>query len=119
MAKKKGLPWSVSKGFDGACPIGSFVPLNDIKNIEELKIELYVNGELRQDGNTKQMIFSLGKLLEYISSIFTLEPGDIVLTGTPSGIGPIIKGDEIRGMIENIGEINFKVGNKIIHYKGG
>ncbi len=108
-AKKKGLPWSVSKGFDGACPIGSFVPLKDLNNIDELKIELYVNNKLRQAGNTNQMIFSPGKLVEYISSIFTLEPGDIVLTGTPSGVGPIIKGDEIRGTIENLGEIVFKV----------
>ena len=109
MAKKKGLPWSVSKGFDGACPIGSFVSLKDIKNIEKLKIELYINNELRQAGNTNQMIFSLGKLIEYISSIFTLEPGDIVLTGTPSGVGPIQSEDEVRGVIENIGEIVFKV----------
>ena len=109
VAKKKGLPWSVSKGFDGACPIGAFVPLKDIKNIDELKIELYVNSKLRQSGNTNQMIFSPGKLIEYISSIFTLEPGDIILTGTPSGVGPIQSGDDVRGVIENIGEIAFKV----------
>ena len=109
VAKKKGLPWCVSKGFDGACPIGSFIPLKDIKNIDELKIELYVNSKLRQSGNTNQMIFSPGKLIEYISSIFTLELGDIILTGTPSGVGPIQSGDEILGAIENIGEIAFKV----------
>ena len=109
VAKKKGLPWSVSKGFDGACPIGAFVPLHGVNNIEELKIKLYVNGEIRQEGNTNQMIFSLGDLFEYISSIFTLEPGDIILTGTPSGVGPLKKGDKIRGKIDNIGEIKFKV----------
>ncbi len=109
VAKKRGLPWSVSKGFDGACPIGSFVSLEIIENIEKLKIELYVNGKLRQSGNTNQMIFSPGKLLEYISSIFTLEPGDIILTGTPSGVGPIQSGDEVCGEIENIGQINFIV----------
>ena len=109
IAKKKGLPWSVSKGFDGACPIGSFVSLDLVNNIEELKIELYVNDELRQEGNTNQMIFSPGILLEYISSIFTLEAGDIILTGTPSGVGAIQTGDEIRGVIENLGEIFFTV----------
>lgn len=108
-AKKKGLPWSVSKGFDSACPISSFVPLKKIKNIRDLKIELYVNDKLRQAGNTNQMIFCPGKLLEYISSIFTLEPGDIVLTGTPSGVGPIQNGDNVKGIIEDIGEIRFKV----------
>ena len=103
------MPWSVSKGFDGACPIGSFVPLENIENIEELKIELYVNEKLRQSGNTNQMIFSPGILIEYISSIFTLEPGDIILTGTPSGVGPLQSGDKIRGVIDNIGEIKFEV----------
>ena len=109
VAKKKGLPWSVSKGFDGACPIGALVPMENIENIDNLKLELYVNGKLRQSGNTNQMIFSPSILLEHISSIFTLEHGDIILTGTPSGVGPIQSGDEIRGMIENIGEIKFKV----------
>jgi 5-carboxymethyl-2-hydroxymuconate isomerase len=109
VAKQKGLPWSVSKGFDGACPIGVFVSLNEIENINNLKIELFVNNEKKQSGNTNQMIFPPGALLEYISTIFTLEPGDIILTGTPSGVGPIIHGDDIRGVIENIGEIHFKV----------
>ena len=109
VAKKKGLPWCISKGFDGACPISSFVSFDDIKNIDKLKIELFVNGELRQSGNTKQMIFPPGKLLEYISSIFTLEPGDIVLTGTPSGVGPLQTGDQLKGIIENIGEMEFAV----------
>lgn len=108
-AKKKGLPWSVSKGFDGACPIGSFVKLENIKNINDLNIELTINDKIRQSGNTNQMIFSPGKLLEYISSIFTLEKGDVILTGTPSGVGPLQSGDSIKGRIENIGEINFKV----------
>jgi 5-carboxymethyl-2-hydroxymuconate isomerase len=109
IAKKKGLPWSVCKGFDGACPISSFIPINQIKNIEELKIKLYVNNKLRQNGNTNQMIFSPKILMEYISTIFTLEPGDIILTGTPSGVGPLQKGDYIKAIIENIGETSFKV----------
>lgn len=108
-AKKKGLPWTVSKGFDGACPIGIFTPLEDIANIESLTIELFVNGNLKQTGNTNQMIFKPGVLLEYITSIFTLEPGDIVLTGTPSGVGALHPGDNVLGIIENVGEINFKV----------
>jgi 5-carboxymethyl-2-hydroxymuconate isomerase len=109
IAKKKGLPWCVSKGFDGACPIGSFFSLETLSNLGELKIELFVNSELKQSGNTNQMIFPPGNLLEYITSIFTLEPGDIVLTGTPSGVGPIKSGEQLKGVIENIGEINFSV----------
>jgi len=110
IAKKNGLPWCVSKGFDGACPIGSFFPLDTLSNLGELRIELFVNGELRQSGNTNQMIFPPGNLLEYITSIFTLETGDIVLTGTPSGVGPLQSGDRLQGVIENIGEINFNIG---------
>lgn len=109
IAKKKGLPWSVSKGFDGACPIGQFIPTDNNINIENLKIELFVNNQMRQSGNTNQMIFSIGKLLEYISSIFTLERGDIILTGTPSGVGPIKSGDKIKGFIQNLCEIEFDV----------
>ena len=108
-AKQKGLPWSISKGFDGACPIGLFEPLENISNISNLNIELYVNGNLRQSGNTNQMIFSPGSLIEFISSVFTLEPGDIILTGTPAGVGPLEHGDQISGKIENVGEINFNV----------
>jgi len=109
IAKKKGLPWCVSKGFDEACPIGSFSSLETISSLHELRIELFVNGELRQSGKTNQMIFPPGILLEYITSIFTLEPGDIVLTGTPSGVGPVQSGDHLKGVIENIGEINFNI----------
>lgn len=112
IAKKRGLPWSVSKGFDGACPIGLFKPIEQIANINNLKIELFINGNLKQSGNTNQMIFPMNKLLEYISSVFTLERGDIILTGTPSGVGPIQPGDKIRGVIENIGEMNFNVDTK-------
>ena len=109
VAKQKGLPWCVSKGFDNACPIGSFIPLPDINNLNSLKIELFVNGKQRQSGNSNQMIFPPGELIAYISSIFTLEKGDIILTGTPSGVGPLSSGDDILGIIENIGEIQFKV----------
>lgn len=108
-AKKKGLPWSVSKGFDGACPIGSFVPLSNIDNINNLEIELYKNDKLKQTGNTGQMLFPPDQLVSYISKIFTLEPGDIILTGTPAGVGPIYSGDMIKAKISDIGEINFKV----------
>ena len=108
-AKKKGLPWTVCKGFDGACPIGQFKRLDQIPNIDNLDIKLWVNGKIRQSGNTNQMIYPPSILIEYISSIFTLEPGDIILTGTPSGVGPLQKDDIVKGKIEHIGEIHFKV----------
>lgn len=108
-AKKRGHPWSVCKGFDGACPIGKFVPLSDVGDIGDLEIELYKNDELKQKGNTSQMIFPPKELLAYISRIFTLEEGDIILTGTPAGVGPIYSKDIIHAKIEKIGAINFEV----------
>ena len=108
-AKEKGLPWCISKGFDGACPIGNFKPLSKIGDIQNLKIELLINNELKQNGNTSQMIFPPDELIAYISTIFTLEPGDIILTGTPASVGPIHSNDIIIASIEKIGSIKFVV----------
>lgn len=108
-AKKNGLPWAVCKGFDGSCPISSFVSLDSIADIQSLNIELYVNSAKRQSGFTGDMIWPVDELLAYITTIFTLEPGDIVLTGTPDGVGEIQPGDHLRAIISNVGEIEFDV----------
>ena len=108
-ARENGLPWSVAKGFDGACPISIFTSLDQIKDIQNLQIELYVNKKLRQKSSTKNMIFYIGILLEYISKIFTLEPGDVILTGTPEGVAAISSGDELYAKISEIGEMQFNV----------
>jgi 5-carboxymethyl-2-hydroxymuconate isomerase len=109
IAKTQGLPWSISKGFDGACPISAFTPLSQIKNIRNLDLELYVNNNIVQRGNTSEMIFTVDVLIEYISKIFTLEEGDIILTGTPSGVGPISSGDLLKAKISDVGEVEFSV----------
>lgn len=108
-AKKEGLPWAISKGFDGSCPISSFVPVDQISDIQKLHIELSVNGEQKQIGFTGDMIWPVDELLVFISKIFTLEPGDIVLTGTPAGVGRIDSGDHIEAKISEIGSIVFDV----------
>lgn len=108
-AKKKGHPWTVSKGFDGSCPISTFYPLKKIINIEDLNIKLFINNKLRQDGFTGDMIWPIGKLLAFISKIFTLEPGDIVLTGTPEGVGKLNHGDHLQASITEIGSMEFNV----------
>jgi 5-carboxymethyl-2-hydroxymuconate isomerase len=108
-AKDGGLPWSVSKGFDGACPLSDFVSLTRITDLQNLNIKLDVNGETRQRGNTSEMIFSIPQLISYISNIFTLEPGDIVLTGTPSGVSPLNHGDALEASIDQVGTIKFTV----------
>ena len=109
-AKKNGLPWAVCKGFDSSCPISSFVSLDSISDIQNLSIELFVNNEKRQEGFTGDMIWPVDELLTYITTIFTLEPGDIVLTGTPDGVGEIHTGDHLHAKISNVAEIDFQVG---------
>jgi len=108
-AKKKGHPWTLAKGFDGACPIGTFIPKESVKDPHDLDLWLKVNGQLRQNGNTKDMHFTINTLLEYISGYFTLEPGDLILTGTPAGVGPVRSGDVIEAGIEGVTKFTFKV----------
>jgi 2-keto-4-pentenoate hydratase/2-oxohepta-3-ene-1,7-dioic acid hydratase in catechol pathway len=109
LAKDHGEPWSVSKGFDGACPISVFTPMDRIKDLNNLRIELEVNHLLRQSGSTTEMIYPVDRLIAYISGYFTLEAGDIILTGTPAGVGKISSGDLLQARIEGLGEIKFEV----------
>jgi 5-carboxymethyl-2-hydroxymuconate isomerase len=108
-AKKNGHPWTICKGFDGSCPISIFTPLEKITDIQKLYIQLFVNDSLRQDGFTGDMIWQIGELLAFISKIFTLEPGDIILTGTPEGVGKLNPGDHLRASISEVGTMEFKV----------
>ena len=108
-AKIKGHPWTISKGFDESCPISTFIPLKKIKDIKALRIQLFINDSLRQDGFTGDMIWKIGELLAYISKFFTLEPGDIILTGTPEGVGKLNSGDHLRASISEIGTMQFMV----------
>lgn len=107
--KKKGLPWEIAKGFDTACPLSSFVPAAQVPDPQALRITLSVNGEKRQDGGTDLMIHRIPELLSYLSSIFTLEPGDLVLTGTPAGVGPVKSGDLVVAEIAGVGKISVSV----------
>lgn len=94
--KAKGLPWEKAKAFDGACPLSAFVAPSRVANLQDLRIRLLVNGETRQDGNTADMLTPVLPLLCYMSTYFTLEPGDVVLTGTPKGVGPLTVGDRLQ-----------------------
>ncbi len=96
--------WFRGKSFDTFAPVGpELVPLEEIDDPQNLEIKLWQNGELKQNSNTKHMIFSIKKCISYISQNMTLWPGDIISTGTPSGVGPIKKGDRIKIEIEQIG----------------
>jgi len=93
--KQKGHPWDKAKGFDGACPASAFVDRDRIADLQDLQVRLTLNGEVRQESSTRLMITPVPELLAYISRFFTLMPGDIVLTGTPAGVGPLTPGDEL------------------------
>jgi len=94
-AAKAGLSWGLAKGFDTSCPVSEFIPKDRIPNPQNVDLWLKVNGVDRQKGNTKDMIFTVPNLISWVSQYFTLEPGDLLLTGTPAGVGPVRAGDKI------------------------
>ncbi|KAM9210532.1 oxaloacetate tautomerase FAHD1, mitochondrial [Trichechus inunguis] len=107
--KKQGLPWTLAKGFTASCPVSAFVPKEKIPDPHKLRLWLKVNGELRQEGETSSMIFSIPYIISYVSKIITLEEGDIILTGTPKGVGPVKENDEIQAGIDGVVSMRFKV----------
>jgi len=100
--KKKGWPWTIAKSFDTFAPIGDVVLKEKVKNPQNLDICLKVNGVIRQNSNTRFMIFSIEEIIEFISKVMTLEPGDLILTGTPEGVSEILKGDVLEASIGNV-----------------
>lgn len=98
---KSMLPWEISKGFDGSAPIGEFSPLSSAGDINNLDFSLEINGKIVQQGNTSDMIFGVDELISYISRYFTLKTGDLIFTGTPSGVGPLKRNDHL---VARIGE---------------
>nr|XP_048286533.1 acylpyruvase FAHD1, mitochondrial-like [Myodes glareolus] len=106
--KKKGLPWTLAKSFTASCPVSAFVPKEKVPDPHALRLWLKVNGELRQEGKTSSMIFSIPYIISYVSKIVTLE-GDLILTGTPKGVGPVKENDEIEAGIDGVVSMKFKV----------
>jgi 2-keto-4-pentenoate hydratase/2-oxohepta-3-ene-1,7-dioic acid hydratase in catechol pathway len=99
--QKKDVQFTRGKGFDTFCPVGPHIETElDVSN---LRVQVRVNGQTRQDGNTSQMMFDCGFMVEFITGIMTLMPGDLVLTGTPAGVGPLESGDSVEVEIEGIG----------------
>jgi 2-keto-4-pentenoate hydratase/2-oxohepta-3-ene-1,7-dioic acid hydratase in catechol pathway len=108
-AKEKGHPWSVAKGFDCSCPISEVVPLEDPGCLADMEIGLSVDGEVRQRGSTADMIWSPADLISYASEIFTLERGDVILTGTPAGVGPLERGCVVEAWLGSDLSLRFDV----------
>lgn len=98
-AKKGGKPWTLSKGFDSFAPVGNIIELNKTIDPDNLNITLKVNGEIKQNDSTKLMIFSTREIISYLSHQFTLSPGDLIFTGTPKGVSPVIPGDHVTATL--------------------
>jgi 5-carboxymethyl-2-hydroxymuconate isomerase len=107
--KAKGLPWEIAKGFDTACPLSDFVPASAVADPHALNLKLAVNGEGRQNGFSSDMINRVPQIIAHISAIFTLEPGDVILTGTPAGVGQVRAGDVIAAEIVSVGSLTIPV----------
>ncbi len=108
-AKESGHPWSVCKGFDGFGPISSFTPFHN-QSFSDLSISLSVNEEIRQDGSISSMIFSVEELISYLSTIFTLDEGDLIFTGTPEGVGAVKAGDQVTATLnENLAKLTVNI----------
>ncbi|GAA5831014.1 hypothetical protein JCM5353_005595 [Sporobolomyces roseus] len=99
-AKAKGLPWSAAKGFDTSCPVGEFIPKDKVEDPHKLKLWYKINGETKQSDSTGLMLYRIPQLIEHVSGIMTLEEGDVILTGTPQGVGPIKADDKISAGVE-------------------
>jgi 2-keto-4-pentenoate hydratase/2-oxohepta-3-ene-1,7-dioic acid hydratase in catechol pathway len=106
--QKKDLQWARAKGFDTFCPLGPFVS-DEINPMSGVTIETRLNGEVRQQASTSDFIFGIPKLLSFITEAFTLEPGDVILTGTPAGVGQLKPGDHVEVSIEGLGTLTHTV----------
>ena len=104
--KSKGHPWERAKAFDGACPLSAFISPKEAPALDNMPLQLLINGELRQDGNSADMITPIIGLLQHIAGVFTLLPGDVVLTGTPSGVGVLQPGDQLELKLGNLLQAN-------------
>ncbi len=98
-AKKKGLPWTLAKGFDTSAPLSAFVPAGQVQDPHNLGVRLDVNGLTRQSSNTKNFIFKVEELIAYISQFFTFERGDVIYTGTPDGVARTSSGDQLEAQL--------------------
>ena len=103
--KAKAYPWEVAKSFDGACVLAPFVPGDAVEDLSDIGIRLSLNGELRQDGNSRDMLNPILPLIQHICGHFSLQAGDVILTGTPVGVGPLTAGDTLE--LELVGHSRF------------
>ena len=107
--REQGLPWEISKAFDNSAAIGTFVPLNEAGEVNHLSFHLDINGQTVQQGCTEDMLFSVDKIIAYVSRFFTLKIGDLIYTGTPAGVGAVHIGDHLEGYLGDRKLLDFHV----------
>ena len=107
--KEKGLPWELAKGFDNSAPVSNFFPKSQFADLSDLNLKLDVNGETRQNGNTKDLLFSFEKLIAFVSQYITLKKGDLIFTGTPEGVAAVKPGDKLEGYLQGEKLLDFYV----------
>ncbi len=108
-AKKMGRPWDTGKAFDQSAPCGAITPIVQWGHPDKGSVTLLVNGEIRQEGDLNQLIWNVPDVIASLSSLFTLEPGDLIFTGTPAGVGPVKKGDVLEAKIDGLPTLNTKI----------
>ena len=107
--KEKGLPWEIAKAFDFSAPLGKFLIKDELADTGNISFSLKINNEIRQDGNSSNMIFSFDQIIAYVSKFITLKMGDLIFTGTPEGVGPVKRGDRLQAYIEDKKLLDFPV----------
>jgi acylpyruvate hydrolase len=109
-AKEKGLPWDIAKGFNGSAPVSDkFLPVGEFRNLKDINFTLELDGQVRQRGNTSLMLFDFDYVISYLSRFFTLKTGDLIFTGTPKGVGPVVIGNKLSAYIEQEKLLEFEV----------
>ncbi|WP_372840359.1 fumarylacetoacetate hydrolase family protein [Phaeovulum sp.] len=108
-AKKMGRPWEIGKAFERSGPVGPISPVSKVGHPSEGRVVLKVNGEIRQEGDLNQMIWKVPEMISYLSEYFELQPGDVIMAGTPSGVNSVVKGDVMEATIDGVGTLVVKV----------
>jgi fumarylpyruvate hydrolase len=108
-AKKLGRPWDTGKGFDHSAPLGPIHPVSKVGHVDRGAIWLNVNGQEKQRADVSDLIWSVPETIAYLSTLFTLQAGDLIFTGTPDGVGAVVKGELMTGGVEGLGEFNVRV----------
>ena len=108
-AKKLGRPWEIGKAFEHSAPCGPIVPAEKTGHLTKGSVTLEVNGQPKQKGDLNQMIWKIPEMISYLSDYFRLAPGDLIMSGTPAGVGAVKRGDTLLGKVEGVGELKVKV----------